>query len=681
MVRGGQVTGQVYHLSENGVAVLTLKGPSANALTADVRASLMDRLLAATTDRDCRAIVISGAGGMFSSGVDLAELEGPEREPSVGDIANVIEMSPKPVVAAIEGVAFGSGMALALATHARVMGPTARFALPNVRMGLIPGDGVTQRLPRMVGAQIALQLMLTGKVVQARDGALKRLVTHFADDAPEERAAEVALGLASSGGWARTRDLDIGFSDPQAYFNAVNAVAERLTHPKSAEAGVVTCVEAAMLLPFERGLEFEASVFDNCVHSEASRAMRHALTCERRGARVPGVDASTGLDITDVVVSGEGAMATEIVIMGLDAGWTIHLGKLVPFDAQKVRDRVVRVYDAAVMRGKMNAATYDDRLSRLHTEVQNAPERHVHLCLGEMPEDAPEKGIAVGIVPETWSGPVGDAASDDSNRMWLRLHAPAHVRPVAEIAIPDQIHKRSVATLLKLLGKTGKSVIRSGFVPGLFGAGLEWVLYSAALALNGAGARMEDIDTAARSLGFAEGPFRMMDRIGLPLVAAKLTAMSERIGKPATLGILPELARSGAHGRATGRGFYTYDGENIAPNDKDMAGFLADAVHWDVAVLKTALLAAIANMAADLLGARAALRASDIELILTKAMGFERRLGGPLFQADCTGLFALMQAMTRHAAISPEIWKPCSRIRDMVKNGEGFFARPDFSRG
>uniref|UniRef100_UPI003BAD6039 enoyl-CoA hydratase/isomerase family protein n=1 Tax=Roseovarius sp. TaxID=1486281 RepID=UPI003BAD6039 len=258
---GEGVTQQVQQRVQDGVAVLTLDRPPGNALVPDLRADLLAALRAVLADPGVRAVVITGAGTGFCAGVDLNEYTSPDGAPRLplNELFTAIEEAPKPVVAALHGAALGAGVELALAAHARVAQRGTRISMPEVTLGLIPGGGATQRLPRLAGAQASLELMLSGRAVEVTEARLAPVFDRITDDAPLAAACDFAAALADGVSWTRSRDVTRGLSDPAAFQAAVTGVAARLRSAGSAEADILACVEAAQLLPFEQGLIFEQS--------------------------------------------------------------------------------------------------------------------------------------------------------------------------------------------------------------------------------------------------------------------------------------------------------------------------------------------------------------------------------------------------------------------------------------
>lgn len=645
---GVRVAGHIRQEVDDGVAVLGFEGAPGNALTPALRADLLASLDRAIDDTETRAIVLRGGAAGFSAGLDVGEYDRPAATPSVEELCSRMEDSPKPVVAALHGLAIGAGAALALAAHARVADASARLVFPDIRLGLVPCGGVTQRLPRLTGAQTAMRMLLGAQPAPADDRALRPLFSTVVPGDPLPAAVALARRLADAGRWPRTCDQTVGLGDPQAYLRSVAALRAAMSDPEGVEAAVVQCVEAALLLPFDRALELERCLFEEQLSSDFSRCARHVLGAERRATRLPGIEVPALMDPTDLTLTGRDGRFAELAIMGLDAGWRVHLDPVDPNLEVRLRSLIAQAYDAAVERGQLAAARRDERLARLIPRGAEPPAEGLWLDLGGAP--AVPSGTIVAAVMQNDTPPAGSVP------VWLRMQAPVQEeKPLAELAWTEAADATHVATLARGLSRLGKTVIRAAPVAGMIGGNLEWALRRAALRLLEAGHDVDRIDAAARDLGFATGPFRRMDAEGLGVALGRLDALSVTRGLPAgpNEAALRRLVAANAAGSpATG-----------------------SVETMPLASLAAALHAALVNEAARLLHEKVAFRASDLDVVAIRGLGFRRVLGGPLFRADLRGIFPLCQAMRALAPLDAEIWAPHQRIEEMVRNGEGFFGR------
>ena len=681
---------EVNEQQRNGIIVLELSRPVANALAPSLRHELEQKLKTAFSDPAVAAIVLKGAGQGFSSGVDIAEYDGPLKAPWVGDLCHLIEDAPKPVVAALHGAVLGAGFELALAAHARVAERSARVALPEVTLGLIPGAGGTQRLSRITGAQVALEVLLSGRVTDTRDRRLRRVFDRLVDGDPTDDALTLASELAAAGTWTRTRDREPGLSDPDGYQQAVQGVAARIDDTDSAEWDIVKCVEAAQLLPFDQGIIFERALFDDRIKSHSARAARHAFVAQRRAGVMPELSQGKVHQVNHVVLLGGGALMVELAIQGLDAGQTVTL--VVPAQQQMsaITDRVAAIYASAVNRKRLDPEVRDQRLSRLHKGDFPASLAQADMVLDDGSFDLGDGALTLkpSVVWANLNGALPDqerieTAQAAGKHVVLNHSRPAHSSSLIELAVPGSTQPDAVATVVRSFADGGQTLVRSALVPGLLRENLFYTMFGAALVLCQAGCAPDAIDKAAQKLGFHSGPFEMADQLGLPQAQARFKALWEARSRkaPEALAMLSARIASGAKGRAVGKGVFLYDEGAMRPDPELMdwlkgwrsegQGALPDNID-----IKRALHAAFINEAARLVAEECVLRAADLDVVALKGMGFNRRLGGPLLQADFVGILPLLQEMKRLAPLDPDIWGPHPKVLDMVKYGEGFLGRP-----
>jgi len=649
------VSGKIQTDQKDGITVLRLDRPVANALAPDLRAALMAALDAAEADSACGAVVLAGTGTGFSSGVDLTEYDGPLLSPRVGDICKRIDAFSKPVVAALHGSVLGAGLGLALAVHGRVAQVGTRIALPEISLGMMPGAGVTQRLPRLVGAQVALELMLSGQAVRADDARLRRLFDQITEDPPEGEACALAARLAAAGQWSRSGDIVRGLSDPAGYQRAIASVRDKLGAQRGAAADILRAVEAAQLLPFAQGLDFEEVLFDERVNSAEARAQRHVYAAERRAAVLPELRRGQVREIERVGLSGRGL--DEVALLCLAAGRSVWS------DDPDLPATLRRMLETRLARGQMTAETKDDWLSRLSGD---AADRHADLWLGT---DAVEPGTELAARLDLGAGFAGPGLA-------LRFFPPVESSRCAEIGVPEGHAPDTVASLARFLAALRVTVVRAARPetgPGL-GHVLEGTLCLAGLALMQAGFAPQRVDQAARHLGLRIGPFLMMDLEGLVPAESRLRRVADMLGLPGdALAPLTGRIAKGASGRAVGRGFYDHPTEGPR-TPREFAEMSEVALPGGVAP-RHALHATLVNAAERLLASGAAQRASDLDVIMVRGLGYARSRGGALCHADQRGLMAVLKDMKALGPLAPQLWSPRARVVERVKLGEGYFGR------
>lgn len=650
------MTAQVLEEVEDGIAILRLDRPVANALAPDLRADLDAALVRAGDDPAVRGIVLTGAGRGFSSGIDLSEFEGPLAAPTVEDLCHRIETCPKPVVAALHGAVLGAGVALALAAHLRVAQSDARLALPEITLGMMPGGGVTQRAPRLLGAQVSLELMLTGRPVAAGDARLRRLFSEVVEAGVVARAQAHARHLADEGAWPLTCEVERGLSDPVGFQRAVASVTERLGgRGKGGAAGdILRAVEAAQLLPFSQGLAFEETLFEERLQRPEARAQRHVYAAERRAAGIPELRRAQARPVRRVALRG--AVPVEIALL------LMRHGRRITTDLPDLAGAV----EAAVEGGN---AGLPDGAARPDISQDTAGADLIIRAT-----DAPGPPKAAEVVCDTGQGFQGQS-------LGLRLDAALSRRPPVEIGVPETAAPADVATLAGMLAELGCTTVRAQLPaagPGL-GHVMMGTLCLAGLALVRSGATPFEVDRGARSLGLEQGPFQWMDQIGHPQAKERLQRVNLWLGAadPGLFHGLDERIGRGATGRSVGRGFYDYppDGPRPAKGYADIVRAGAPVSGPCPVGPGDALHAALVCAALKLIERGAVQRASDIDVIMVRAHGYDRRRGGPLLAADQRGLLAVLKDMRLLEIHAPAIWQPPEAVSRMVKNGEGFFGR------
>ena len=670
---------EVHHERRNGVAVLTLDRPVSNVLAPTLRAELATALDAALSDPGVSSIVLAAAGADFSTGMDIAEYDTPQKEPRVDQLCQKIENARKPVVAALKGAALGGGFELALACHQRVASKGARVGLPEVTLGLVPNGGATQRLPRIVGAQLALEMMSSGQAIDISDPRLSELIDQTVSGDPLETAIAAAASLAQAGRWKRSRDRTGGLRDALGYQNIVATGMAGARVKSLAVSDILRCVEAAQLLPFERGLELEQVCFEDRRVSPDARARRHYQLAARRATIMPERAKGTAREIRNVFIPGSDSFVIELVLACLDKGAAVVLMAEDAEETEALRGRIGSIYDSAATRGVITGAVRDALMQKVTSDGPNEALALADLVLDAGLIDLKYHHAALNPsaiwVSVTSGGPMPMTVPRDigSRHVELRMYRPAFRSKLVELCVPPGAGADIVVSVADFFSKQDRTAIRCECVDGLVGGNMSAALFAAALALADAGIGPYRVDAAARALGFAKGPFRLMDEEGLTAVAERLERRRVAGGAGDT-GLLARLIASGAPGWPAGRGFYIYD-DNGAHYDPGLEAGSAKPNDQAWVEPRNALEAALVNEAAKLMASQVVQRVSDIDVVMVKAYGFDAGRGGPLFQADLRGLLMILKDAQQLAGLSASLWQPHESIEDMVKNGVGFFGR------
>ncbi len=685
------MTATVRQARNGAVMVLSIDSPPVNALGAAVRAGLAEGLAAALDDPSVGAIVLCGIGPSFSAGADIREFGRPPPPgvPGLPDLCARIESSGKTVVAAIQGAALGGGLELALAAHVRLAGPRARLGLPEVTLGLLPGAGGTQRTPRLTGAGPALRLMLTGKAVSAQDALAIGLVDAVVEDAEQTAvalAADLAIGRKTP---VRTRDRQEGLRDAALYQAEVAAARAGTAGRLPAPGRIVDCVEAALLLPFDRGLVFERAAFEDLATGPESAGLRHAFFAERRAAVFPEADARAH-PVSHAGLVGLGVTGAAIAAMLLQAGLrvTAVVRGSGPLDAGL--RRVSALMDRAVAAGRLSQEARAQDQARLMSAADVSALSGCDLVIEALPEDEALKASVLGklgqalrpgsvmVTTVSWLDParLALATGRPADVVGLHLCPPAERTRLAEIAVSAQTRAEAVATLAALLRRIGKLPVRVGAAAGLVGNRVMAALRTAADLLLEDGALPSQVDAALQDFGFAMGPYRALDLAGLKRGWAH-RQRETRAGRASHGGDLADmLVGAGRLGQETGRGYYLHDGQGVR-DDPEVLGLLGELrsakgisprrIGSDEIRLRC--LSALANEAAKVLGEGLAQRPSDIDAILLAGYGFPRWQGGPMAWAADRGLMVLRADLHRFAPQAPAFWAVAPLIDDLIRDG------------
>ncbi|PIE07377.1 MAG: hypothetical protein CSA74_08335 [Rhodobacterales bacterium] len=673
--------------TREGVALITVANPPVNALVQPVRAGIDACLTLALEDESVGAIVIGAEGRTFPAGTDVRDFQREADRPRLGEVCARIEASPKPVIAAIHGTAVGGGLELALACHYRLAASGTQFGAPDVMLGVVPTAGGTQRLPRLVGPARALEMLLSGRPVKAKQAERAGLIDKMIRKNVGQAAFGAARNMAKAGQKPRpTRDWTGGFTAPDAYLAIVAARRSALEGPLRAPAKVVDLVEAALLLPFEVGLSMERAAYEDLVHGDQARGLRHAFLAERRSARPPRA-AARALD--HVVILGQGAEAAWASRACLEAGLPVLLAEPDAPARLALRTRIVADYAADVQAGRLAADDRDRALERLDTggeSVHPAP-GGLMLATGEAAAATesltraastapPGTVLALGAVGAD-PGAVARATERTGDVLGLVLPPPAHRTGLVELSLPEGAPADLAATGCAFARATDRIPVRlEGAVAGQLCGRLEGALFAAAEVLALTGTPPAAVDGALREAGFAHGPFERADRGWLrPLDApggeSRLRA---------------RMAGAGWSGRAAGQGFYGWgpDGtcHGTPPEVLRLIGALREASRIPAAVTPPApgeilrrCLIAMANAGARLLSEGVVKRPSDVDVAAIHGLGLPRWLGGPMAMADGLGLLHvrnLMRAWAGSGDLSLALWTPDPLFGELLRTGRDF---------
>jgi 3-hydroxyacyl-CoA dehydrogenase len=692
------------YATRGNVAVITLDNPPVNGLSHETRTGIVEGVDRALSDPGIGAIVLTGAGKLFSGGADIREFNTPKAlaEPTLHTVIRTVEESPKPVIAAIGGTCVGGGLELSLACHFRVAAASASVALPEVKLGLLPGAGGTQRLPRAIGVERALNMIVSGAsvpVTQLRDTALFDAIVE--GDIVGEACAFAARVVDEQRPVKRLRDVTLEYPNADGYFqfarNAVAAVAKNLPAP----AKCIDAVAAAVAKPFADGLRFERELFRQLVVTPESRALRHAFFAERAAARVPGIDAETPTRaIASAAVVGAGTMGTGIAISFLSAGIPVTLLEASPEALAKGVAVVRRHFEAAAAKGKLTGEQAQQAIASLA-----GAERYAGLAAADVVVEAVFEDLAVkedvfralDEVAKPGAILATNTSTLDVNRiaavtrrpqdvLGLHFFSPAHVMKLLEIVRGAKTADDVLVTALGLAKRLRKTAVVSGVCDGFIGNRMiEHYLRQASFLVD-EGASPAQVDSALEKFGMAMGPFRMSDLTGNDVSwRIRQRRYAERPGMRYSR-IADRLCERGRFGQKSGAGWYRYESGRRDALPDPAVDALIDAYRGEIGLAPRSIadseivdrcVLALVNEGARLLDEGIALRASDIDLVYLAGYGFPLFRGGPMLYADMQGLYNVERAMRRfqaNAHADPAFWTPAPLLARLASEGKTFNA-------
>ncbi|MFI4890085.1 MAG: 3-hydroxyacyl-CoA dehydrogenase NAD-binding domain-containing protein [Steroidobacterales bacterium] len=669
------------------VAVIVFSNPPVNALS--VTAGLLDGLItavsAAVKDPAARAIVIAADGKIFSAGADIAEFDtAPERVDVLRNLgSDVIEASPKPVVIAIHGMALGGGLETALCGHYRICAPGTQLGFPEINLGLLPGAGGTQRMPRLIGAAAALRMMLSGQSIDAAEALKQGLIDRIAGGELRTEAIRFAEEVASKGP-RRTKDQSVG-----ADFAAAIATARsRDVQPgrNQAPAFIVDCIEAACTRSFADGLAIERERFATLMHSESSHGLRHVFFGRREVTRIPGMTAAAPARPPDsVAVIGGGLMGTGITIALLNAGLKVHLVETRAEALEKSRATIAQTIRRDVEKGRISTATADRRLASLTSGGEMSAIHGADLVIEAVYESMQVKhdvflamdahASANAILASNTStlnlDQIAAATRRPERVVGLHFFSPANVMKLLEIVRGAKTAPEVLAAAAAFGKAIGKVAVVAGVCDGFIGNRMFEEYLRQAYYLLEEGALPAHVDAALERFGMAMGPLRVMDLVGQDIGwSIRKRRAIEQPDRPYSK--LPDMiCEMGRYGQKTGSGFYRYtDGRTASPDPEIDALIVAHSKTLGIArrtiddeEIVERCIYALVNEGAYILEEGIAYRPVDVDMVTVFGYGFPADRGGPMFYARRRGLAQVVSRMQQFATgVNGWPWKPAPSL-------------------
>ncbi|WP_027799863.1 3-hydroxyacyl-CoA dehydrogenase NAD-binding domain-containing protein [Paraburkholderia dilworthii] len=682
------------------VLLVTIDHAPVNALSADVRRGLLAAIEAADSGHSVEAVLIVGAGRNFIAGADIREFGKPPVPPSLPDVCNRIEACTKPVVAAIHGAALGGGLEVALAAHYRIAIDGAKLGLPEVQLGLLPGAGGTQRTPRLIGAQTALDLMLSGRHASAQEALALGLVDRLggSEDILAEGLAYVHELLAGHAAVRRTRDA-AALSDRAASLAivaAARAEAAKKSRGLFSPLKIVDAIEAAITQPFEEGMRLERQLFVQCLDSPQRAGLVHAFFAEREVLKAPETRDARPRALDAIGVVGGGTMGAGIAVAVLDAGLPVTMIERDAASLSRGRAHIEKVYDGLIAKGRMSGEKKDRLMARWSGSTSYDALANADLVIEAVFEDLSVKQAVFaeldrvckpGAVLATNTSyldihAIAASISRPADVIGLHFFSPANIMKLLEVVVPKAVSADVVATAFELAKKLRKTPVRAGVCDGFIGNRILAVYRSAADAMMEDGASPYQIDAAVRAFGFPMGPFQVVDLAGGDIGwAARKRRAATRNPAARYVQIADRLCERGWFGQKTGRGFYLYpEGSRSGQPDPEVEAIIdAERVRAGITPRKFSdeeiirrYMAAMINEGANVVHERIALRPLDIDVTFLYGYGFPRYRGGPMKYADMVGLPRILADIREFAKEDPLFWQASPLLIDLVERGADF---------
>ena len=686
------------------VAVITLDNPPVNGLGYETRKAVAEGVEKAEDDAAVAAIVITGAGKAFSGGADIKEFGSPKAlaEPNLHSLIARVEGASKPVVAAIHTVCMGGGLELSLGCHYRVVAPGAQIALPEVKLGILPGAGGTQRLPRAIGVEAALNMIVSGEPVKSELLAQlpgQKLFDRIIEGDLLDGAIAFAGEVAAVRPLPRVRDLPCRHPDGDAYFgfarNTVKAMAKNFPAPVRC----VDCVEQATKAKFEDGLHYEREAFTALMLTPESKALRHAFFAERAASKIPGIAEDTPTrDIRQVAIIGAGTMGGGIAMNFLNAGIPVKILEMKQEALDKGLGVIRKNYEAQVNKGKLKQDKLAERMALLSTTLSYPELGDADLVIEAVFEEISVKRQVFEQLDAVMK-PGAILASNTSTLdldqiaaftrrpqdvIGMHFFSPANVMRLLEVVRGAQTAPDVLMTVMKLGKKIKKTCVVSGVCDGFIGNRMIEQYSRQAGFLLDEGCTPQQVDKAAEKFGFAMGPFRMGDLAGNDIgwaIRKRRTVEKPDLRYSKTADLLCELGR---FGQKTGAGWYDYvpgkrDAvpsalvDDMLGKHRATLGITPRRIGDDEIVHR--LVYALVNEGAHIVEEGIALRASDIDMVYLTGYGFPLWRGGPMNYADTVGLWNVVQAMkkfARNPADDAGFWRPAPLLARLAAEGRSF---------
>ncbi len=677
------------------IAILAANNPPVNALGHDVRNGLVDGIARAEAD-GAKAVLIYGEGKTYFAGADIREFGKPPTQPFLPDVCTRIEASPLIVVSALHGTALGGGLEIALGSHFRIAVPTARVGLPEVLIGVMPGAGGTQRLPRLVGVDAAVDVITSGRQIGAKEALAMGILDRVVEGTPREIGLAYAQELLDSG--AERRAISEMPAPEAVDFDALYNMVLQKGRGQIAPALAVRGVQACCELPFEEGMKRERELFMELMASDQRQGMIHAFFSERAVGKLPELKGLAPRNLNAVGVIGGGTMGAGIATAALLSGLSVVMLEMAAEAAEAARGRIESNLGGALKRGKLSQAQFEDLTTKALTLATDyAALGDVDLVIEAVFEDMGVKkqvftqldavckpgAILASNTSYLDINEIAACTKRPADVIGLHFFSPAHVMKLLEVVVADKTAADVVATGFALGNRLKKTSVRAGVCDGFIGNRILSTYRTCADHMILDGATPYQIDKALTDFGFAMGPYAVADLAGLDIGwAVRKRKRAEGVDPRARdFTYADKLCEDGHFGQKTGTGYYVYQAGKRAgvPNPDVMPLIEADRAAQGLTPrdfsddeIVRRYMAAMVNEAAKVVGEGIARRPLDVDVTLLYGYGFPRYRGGPLKWADMVGLPRLLSDMQDWAKEDGYFWQPAPLLEKLVAEGRTF---------
>jgi 3-hydroxyacyl-CoA dehydrogenase len=695
----------VSYALEDDIAVITIDNPPVNALSHDVREGLLKAVERFQADKKAKAALIAGAGRTFIAGADIKEFGKPLKDPQLPHITNVIEASDKPVVAVLHGTALGGGFEVALACHYRVAVANAKVGLPEVNLGILPGAGGTQRTPRLAGAAAAVDLITSGRHVEAEEARELGLVDHVDGKSGTPMEAGLAftqLLLGNNEGPRPTREMTARIEADKKdkdLFERLKADVNKKARGQLSPVIAINAIMAAVYTKdFDEGMKIERQLFQDLMKTPQREALIHAFFGERTVGKVPELAEGTARKVESIGVIGGGTMGSGITLAMMNAGIPVVMIERDDDALAAGRSRVEKTLQGGVDRGKLSGEQRDDMLAKLYSGTTNMDRlADVDLVIEAVFENMDvKKEIFTGLDAICKKGAVlatntsyldineiAAMTSRPEDVIGMHFFSPANIMRLLEIVVADKTSDDVVATAFDIARRARKVGVRAGVCDGFIGNRILGKYLRVAQMLVEDGATPYEVDEAVVEFGYPMGPFAMSDLAGLDIgwMTRKRKAGARKAEERYSADWLDRICEMGRFGQKTGRGVYIYaEGDRRGKPDPEVLKII-DEVRaekgkkprsFSADEIMERYMAAMINEGAKVLEEGIALRPVDIDIVQITGYAHPRWRGGPMKHADMKGLKKVLASIRKLEKEDPWFWKPAGLLVELAEKGETF---------